>query len=707
MRTEGLLKQSQLLTAELQAQQEELKKTNDRLEQQAASLRQSEELLRTKQDELQQTNAELEEKAHLLSDPEQAGGSQEPRSRTGQGGAGGEGRAAGAHLQVQVRVPGQHEPRAAHAAEQPADPVQAAEREQPGQPDRQAGRVRPEHPRRRRRPARPDQRHPRPVEDRVRHGHARRRRDVASPTCATRWTAPSASSPRTRSSTSPIELDPDLPRSMYTDDKRLQQIIKNLLSNAFKFTEKGDVTLKVDARHSGWNAGNDRLNNAGQVLAFSVEDTGIGIPEDKQRIIFEAFQQADGTTSRKYGGTGLGLSISREIARLLGGELTVSARRRARARTFTLYLPLNFSPPAQPVTPQPARGRCCRAVSRPSSFQTRRRRAVVDDRDAIEPGDPVVLIVEDDPRFASILLDLAREAGFKGVVTGEGGGRAGAGPAVRARTPSCSTSACRTWTAWPCSTSSSARPRRGTSRCTSSRPTTSAGLGLSMGAFGFTAQAGRARGGGLDPGGREELRRHGRAPDRCWSAARRGAPTSCASASSDVEIGRRPRRGPRPLPPTERPDCVVVEARRRRPPRPGRAAEAGARPRRPPVVVYAPARAGGRRRPPAAAGACSAAWSRMARTPDQLVDQASLLLHAPLETLPAPAQPTLAQSRHDDAVLAGRKVAGHRRRHPQHLLARQRAGGVRHRAALRRERPGGPRAAGQALDTSTSCWSTS
>ena len=129
MRTEGLLKQSQLLTAELQAQQEELKKTNDRLEQQAASLRQSEELLRTKQEELQQTNAELEEKAQLLSMQNTAGGSQEPRGRAGQAGAGGEGRAAGADLEVQVRVPGQHDPRAAHAAEQPADPVEAARRQ--------------------------------------------------------------------------------------------------------------------------------------------------------------------------------------------------------------------------------------------------------------------------------------------------------------------------------------------------------------------------------------------------------------------------------------------------------------------------------------------------------------------------------------------------------------------------------------------------
>jgi signal transduction histidine kinase len=122
-----------------------------------------------------------------------------------------------------------------------------------------------------------------------------------------------------------VDIDADLPRSMLTDDKRLQQVIKNLLSNAFKFTEKGSVRFEVKRAQSGWSPANDHLNNAGQVLAFRVADSGIGIPEDKQKLIFEAFQQADGTTSRKYGGTGLGLSISREITRMLGGELRVES----------------------------------------------------------------------------------------------------------------------------------------------------------------------------------------------------------------------------------------------------------------------------------------------------------------------------------------------------------------------------------------------
>src|SRR5262249_16452880 len=117
-----------------------------------------------------------------------------------------------------------------------------------------------------------------------------------------------------------IRMAPDLPNSVYTDAKRLQQVLKNLLSNAFKFTNHGQVSLTLEPVHAGWNPANEELNRASGVLAFSVADTGIGIPPDKQQIIFEAFQQADGSTSRKYGGTGLGLAISRELSRLLGGE---------------------------------------------------------------------------------------------------------------------------------------------------------------------------------------------------------------------------------------------------------------------------------------------------------------------------------------------------------------------------------------------------
>jgi HAMP domain-containing protein/signal transduction histidine kinase/CheY-like chemotaxis protein len=213
-----------------------------------------------------------------------------------------------------------------------------------------------------------------------------------------------------------VNFDPKLPPAIRTDEKRLQQVVLNLLSNAFKFTSKGGVTLDVRTADGGWSPNHPVLRNSEKVIEIAVTDTGIGIPEGKQKLIFEAFQQADGTTSRKYGGTGLGLSISREIARLLGGELQVRSKP-GHGSTFTLFVPLEAAVSAVAGTSD-ARYENSGAVV-PTLMSTGFEFA--DDRDDLD-GQPFVLIVEDDPTFAGILLELAREAGLKGVVSTAGAG---------------------------------------------------------------------------------------------------------------------------------------------------------------------------------------------------------------------------------------------------------------------------------------------
>jgi HAMP domain-containing protein/signal transduction histidine kinase/CheY-like chemotaxis protein len=248
-----------------------------------------------------------------------------------------------------------------------------------------------------------------------------------------------------------VELDETAPQAMLTDAKRLQQIIKNLLSNAFKFTHHGHVTLTVQPATGGWSPDNDDLNRAPHVIMFEVSDTGIGISADKQQIIFEAFQQADGSTSRKYGGTGLGLAISRELSRLLGGEIRLVSHPGA-GSTFTLYIPQNYTPPRAPrkaALPEPAVALAERSgrggepiASRPRvAVPGRKSRSsaarstteittpvelpelineVDDDRNEIRPGDRVFLIVENDVGFARLLLEVVRERGMKGLVTSLG-----------------------------------------------------------------------------------------------------------------------------------------------------------------------------------------------------------------------------------------------------------------------------------------------
>ncbi|HXM97597.1 MAG TPA: response regulator, partial [Candidatus Dormibacteraeota bacterium] len=215
-----------------------------------------------------------------------------------------------------------------------------------------------------------------------------------------------------------IVADPRLKRSLVTDAKRLQQILKNLLSNAFKFTEQGSVRLAVSVAEGGWSKDHAVLRAAPSVVAFRVEDTGIGIPSDKQRIIFEAFQQADAGTSRKYGGTGLGLAISRELASLLGGEIQLKSES-GKGSTFTLYLPEEYVGPSTGVNLMQMRiSSATRQLPVPQEHHHVEH--VSDDREKLHPGDAVLLIVEDDPHYAGLLRDLARDRGFKVLVATKG-----------------------------------------------------------------------------------------------------------------------------------------------------------------------------------------------------------------------------------------------------------------------------------------------
>jgi len=457
MRTAELLEQSQSLTLELQSQseelrnqQEELKKSNAELEAQATTLRTSEELLKDQQEELQQVNEELEEKASLLAEQNRKVESKNEEVESARLAL--EEKADQlalsskykseflANMSHELRTPlnsllilarllsenkdGNLSPKQVEFAQtiltsgsdllNLINDVLDLSKVEAGKMDVNATEVRLAD-----------------VKDFVERSFGQ----VADQ----------------KGLGFHVELNGDVPPAIFTDGGRLQQVLKNLLSNAFKFTENGDVTLTVRRAEKGRRFLNPNLEAAPEVLAFSVTDTGVGIPKDKQRLIFEAFQQADGTTSRKYGGTGLGLSISREIARLLGGEIKVESAEN-QGSTFTLFLPVRYIPRQDGPDREPIRMSNYPSLSRnagtaprrttpvkvqqPSRDQRRKqagdalqyrpeRRAVpqtviADDRERIEEGDRTVLVIENDQSFAKVLLDMARDKGYKGVVELDG-----------------------------------------------------------------------------------------------------------------------------------------------------------------------------------------------------------------------------------------------------------------------------------------------
>ncbi|WP_090901367.1 HAMP domain-containing protein [Candidatus Nitrospira nitrificans] len=217
-----------------------------------------------------------------------------------------------------------------------------------------------------------------------------------------------------------MEFDHGLPRAFTTDPKRLQQILKNLLSNAFKFTSNGQVSMQVRLVTDGWTTEHPVLSRSHLVMALSIVDTGIGIAPEKQKLIFEAFQQADAGTSRKYGGTGLGLAISRELATLLGGEIRLISEVR-RGSTFTLFLPLIYTgPSSDKIRTSGANMESIERMTALPILPVVREEPIPDDREYIVPGDPVLLIIEDDLHYARVLLGLAHDKGFKGIVAMKG-----------------------------------------------------------------------------------------------------------------------------------------------------------------------------------------------------------------------------------------------------------------------------------------------
>jgi HAMP domain-containing protein/CheY-like chemotaxis protein/signal transduction histidine kinase len=463
MRTAELLEQSQGLTLELQSQseelrkqQEELKRSNAELEAQATTLRTSEELLKDQQEELQQVNEELEEKASLLAEQNRKVESKNEEVEAARLAL----EEKAEQLALSSKYKSEFLANMSHELRTPLNSLLILARLLTENKDGnltpkqvefaqtiltsgsdllnlindvldlskvEAGKM-----------------DVNPTEIRIQEvkEFVERSFDALADQKSLKFE---------------VEVNSDLPQAIYTDGTRLQQVLKNLLSNAFKFTQEGSVTLTMRRAEKGRRFQNPALEAASEVVAFAVSDTGIGIARDKQRLIFEAFQQADGTTSRKYGGTGLGLSISREIARLLGGEIRVESTE-GQGSTFTLFLPARYVPrqdgpdrdrastadfmsPSTQVAWDAGReaqpqGSTRYTVRNPRRDQRRKstgdalqyrpeRRAIpqtviADDRDQVEEGDRTVLIVENDQNFAKVLLDMARDKGYKGVVELDG-----------------------------------------------------------------------------------------------------------------------------------------------------------------------------------------------------------------------------------------------------------------------------------------------
>jgi HAMP domain-containing protein/CheY-like chemotaxis protein/signal transduction histidine kinase len=390
MQTEGLLKQSQQLAGELQAQQRELQQTNDQLEQKAQQLAERNVEVERKNQEIEQARRALEEKA--------------------------------AELALTSKYKSEFLANMSHELRTPLNSILILGQQLADNPDGNLTSKQTEF-------------------ARTIHGAGTdllnlisdildlskiesgtvtvEAEEIFFSNLLDAVGRPFRHEAETRQLSFNVELDPVLGRSLTTDSKRLQQVLKNLLSNAFKFTDRGGVQLKVSAAPVGWTSTHPILSQAQTVVAFEVADTGIGIPSEKQKIIFEAFQQADASTSRKYGGTGLGLAISRELSNLLGGEIQLRSSPGV-GSTFTLYLPITYAGPSVATRPATGPGAQTQAASAPIVLPERPIEQIPDDRHEIQPGDSILLIVEDDPHYCRVLIGLARDRGFKVLVAALG-----------------------------------------------------------------------------------------------------------------------------------------------------------------------------------------------------------------------------------------------------------------------------------------------
>jgi CheY-like chemotaxis protein/HAMP domain-containing protein/signal transduction histidine kinase len=431
MRTEQLLQQSQALTEELQSQQQELTETNKRLEIQARTLQLSEERLKQQQEELQQANEELEERAEMLAQQkaEVEGKNREvERARMLL-------QEKAEQLALTSRYKSQFLANMSHELRTPLNSLLILSRMLAENADKNLSAKQVEH---------AETIHASGSDllelindildlSKIESGTVNvdvEEVELADVRAFVERTFRQVAV--TRNLAFDIEQLPELPAAIRTDARRLQQVLKNLLSNAFKFTEQGGVTLRIALASQGWTSSNQTLNEAQAVVAFAIRDTGVGIHPDKHRVIFEAFQQADGSTSRKYGGTGLGLSISREISRMLGGEIALSSAP-GMGSTFTLYLPVNQPAPARATNgesldrahamqaladslPPSLDGHGVEQIDESRAIEQENEGTVEDDRGSIEATDRVLLIIEDDPIFAQMVLERAHERGFRGLI---------------------------------------------------------------------------------------------------------------------------------------------------------------------------------------------------------------------------------------------------------------------------------------------------